>query len=125
MIKSSRIAVAGDTHDQIFPIFETAFAGKRVFTACGTGRIENGQPKLSPATDRIFAVLWDYAQHEGLGEVHFMEINDTASAAARVRHALELANDKEVVLFLCRDANVLDAGFEALGVDYRPPHIVH
>jgi len=125
VIKSFRIAVASDTHDQIFPIFETSFGGKRVFTACGTGHIEDGQPQLSPATDRIFAVLWDYAQHEQLGKFHFMEIGDAATAAERVRHALESANDKEVVLFLCRDMHVLDAGFEALGVYDGPERTLH
>lgn len=125
VIQSFRVEIAPDAHNQVFLIFDTTLAGKHVFTACGVGRIQDGQPLLSPVAESTFMALMDYANSEELGQVHFMEIASTEAAPARVRKALEVADEKDVVFFLCRDSQIYDAAFFAIGVEPRPNGSVH
>lgn len=97
-------------------ILDTVIDGKHVFTACGQGRITKGDVELTETGQATLYALGDYAQHAGLGKLHIVEIATVAAAPVRVRKALEVADQKELVFFVCRSPQVYDAAVEQLNV---------
>ena len=97
-------------------ILDTVIDGKHVFTACGQGRVAKGDVELTATGQATLHALGDYAKHAGLGRLHMVEIATTAAAPVRVRKALEAADQKEIVFFVCRGPLVYDAAVEQLHV---------
>ena len=124
MIQSYRVAIAPNVNHQTFLVFDSICQGKHVFTACGVGRIQKGGVQITPTAQATLAALTAYAESQGLGRLHFMEIATVAAAPVRVRKALEAAHDKEAVFFVCRGPDVYDAVFVALNVNLQPSETV-
>lgn len=120
MIQSFRVNLPPDGNGHVFLVFDTVQAGRHVFTACGLGRIDAGQPLLSPIAQTTLHALTAYAESQQFGSIHFAEIATVAAAPIRVRKALERANQKDVLFFLCRSPQVYDAAFAALNVSLDP-----
>lgn len=121
MIQSFRVDTPPNADGQVFLVMDTVADGKHVFTAMGVGRIERGEPMVSPVAQATLSALMGYADRHALGRVHFVEIATVAAAPMRVRKALERADQKDVLFFLCRSPDVYDAGWTALNVSLDPP----
>lgn len=105
-------------------LYDTVIFGKHVFTACGVGIIENGEPVLSSiATETLFA-LTEYVNDFG-GTIRFQEIRTVSRCKGRVKAAIEAARDKEVIFFVCHGSDVYDAAVAALHVKWLTSETEH
>lgn len=116
MIQSFRVDIPPNEHGHVFLIMDTVTDGKHLFTALGVGRIEHGEPMLTPVGSATLNALMAYAEHKPAGRVHFMEIATVAAVPVRLRKVLARADKEDVVFFVCRNSNVYDAAFAALNV---------
>jgi len=119
MIQSVAVQLAPDENGHVFLIFDTVCNHKHVFTACGVGRIQRNEAFLTVAGQATLHALCRYAEAEGLGAVHLVEVATRAAAPVRVRKALEAADEKDVVFLVCRQPDVYDAAIEQLGMDWH------
>ncbi|HLU91599.1 MAG TPA: hypothetical protein VKZ46_03350 [Pedomonas sp.] len=116
MIQSFMVHLPPDEAGRVFLIFDTVSDHKHAFTACGVGRVDRGEPRITETAQLTLNALAAYAEHAGLGRLHMVEIATTPAAPVRVRKALEAANDKEMVFFICRSPDVYDAAVLQLNV---------
>lgn len=119
MTQSFRVHLPPDEAGQVYLILDTVTDHKHVFTACGVGRIQRGDALITPTGQATLNALLAYAESERLGTVHMVEIATVAAAPVRVRKALESADDKDVVFFICRDSHVYDAAILQLEIDWH------
>ncbi len=118
MRQSFMVHLPPDESGQVYLILDTVSDHKHVFTACGVGRVEKGDARITQAAQATLNALLAYAENAGLGRIHLVEIATTVAAPVRVRKALEAANDKEVVFFVCRQPDVYDAAIQQLNVNW-------
>lgn len=106
-----------------FLIFDSVLDGKHVYTACGEGRIERDDARLTDTARNTLLALTDYAEntdHPGRA-VRFQEIATVKAVPVRVRKALETADHEDIVFFVCRNAHIYDAAILALRVQWVVP----
>ena len=120
MIQSFRVDIAPDADGHVFLVFDTVLESKHVFSACGLGRADRGETLLSHIAQATLSALTSYAEGEPNGRLHMVEIATVAAAPMRVRKALERADHKDIVFFVCRSPDIYDAAFFALNVDLSP-----
>jgi hypothetical protein len=114
MIQSIRADIAPNENGHIFLVMDTVFDHKHTFTALGVGTMQGGQPHVSQVAQDTLAALAAYSEKGG--RFHIVDIATEAAAPMRIRKALEAANDKDAVFFICRSDKVYDAAFMALNV---------
>lgn len=95
--------------------FDTVINGTHVFTACGVGRVENGDAALTAIAQATLDELLAYAK-DSLHRLVLRELSTVGSARGKVRKTLEMARDKDVVFFVCADADVYDTAIARLNV---------
>lgn len=103
--------------------YDTVLDGKHVFTACGMGKIEGTNVLLSPAARQGMVAATGHVQNlEGTAfRMRFQEIASIDLAGKRVGDALDAANDKELIFFVCRSPDIYDAAIAALNVQWTFP----
>lgn len=109
-------------------IYDSILNGKHVFTACGVGKIENNEPKLTEFGSGTLNALTEYVNNLGADElqtIRFQEIKTAERAKIRIKTTIEKASDKEVIFFVCNDSNVYDAAVAALRVKWKTPETTH
>lgn len=116
MIQSFRVDIPPNQDGHVFLLMDTVTDGKHLFTAMGVGRIQDGQPMLTPVGQATLMALMAHANGRTDGTVHFMEIATVQAVPVRVRKALERADKEDIVFFVCRNPHVYDAAFAALNV---------
>lgn len=99
-------------------LFDTAIENKHVFVACGVGRIKGRDAHLTETAQATLHSLIAYANDDSAA-ITLAEIATVAAASVRVRKALDAADEKSVVFFVCRSPEVYDAAVEALGVVWK------
>lgn len=124
MIQSFRVDIAPDDHGQVFLVMDTVSGGKHVFTAIGVGRIRKREVEITGTGQATLNALAAYSQDHEAGRFHMVEVATDTAAPVRVRKALEAADDKDSVFFVCRNPGVYDAVFVALNVDFTPEQTV-
>lgn len=114
MIESTLIAHVVDGRKYF--IYDTVIGGKHVYTACGVGRVVNGDVSLTPVGKATLSALLAYVQDlQGDGfTALFVEIARISKAAAKVGTALEASNSEGVVFFVCHDLDIYHAAIAAL-----------
>lgn len=118
MIQSHLIANTTDGVQYLF--YDTVLNGKHVFTACGVGRIEDANVLLTPiARETMFAAA-NHAQDSNKAPFssRFQEIGSIDSVSDRIRQALDAANDKELIFFVCNTPDIYDSAVAALHVQW-------
>lgn len=115
MIQSILVDIPPNEDGHTFLVFDTVFDHKHTFTACGIGRLVHGEPNTSPVGALTLDALARYANTKGA--LRFIEIATVAAAPMRVRKALESADSKDALFFLCRSSDVYDAAVIALNVN--------
>lgn len=97
-------------------IFDTIADSKHLYTACAVGTVENGDAALSDVGQKTVDALLAHAQNAGdLGQnLRFQEIATVAAAPIKVRKALQAADHKDAVIFVCRNHHVYDAAVAEL-----------
>ena len=120
MIQSFMVHLPPDEAGQVYLVMDTVFAGKHVFTACGQGRIRKGDAEITATAQATLNALAAYADREGLGRAHLVEIATPIAAAVRIRKALEAADHKELLFFVCRSPHVYDAAILQLNLVHAP-----
>lgn len=116
----SFLVLLDDGAGQAPTVCDTVHDGKHVITGVGIGRVDNGHDQMTPTAARALTAACDYAHSQGLHTVRLVEVATTNAAPMRVRKALESASEKDVVFFLCRRPDVLDAVFACLNVQRNP-----
>lgn len=116
----SFLVLLDDGTGQVPTVFDTVKDGQHVITALGIGRINNGHEALTTHAARALTAACDYAQSQGMGDIRLVEVATANAAPMRVRKALEAAGQKDVVFFVCRRPDVVDAVFVALNVQRNP-----
>lgn len=108
-------------------LYDTVVDGKHVYTACGIGRVENGDARLTPIATQTFNALAGHIEHShgALGTVRFQEIARLRGVTGRVAKGLEAAEHGELVFFVCRDHQIYDAAVVALNVQHVIPGAQH
>jgi hypothetical protein len=102
-------------------VFDTVQDGRHFFTGVGIGRVEHGDAHLSAAAARALTAVCDYADSQvAQVSMRLVEIKTAAAARVRVRKTLEAAAEKDVVFFVCRSPEVLDAVVVELNVNWNP-----
>jgi hypothetical protein len=103
-----------------FLIYETVLDGKRLYTACGVGRVEASNAHLTDTGRQNLGALLSYLEQTpgGVGTIRFQEIATVAVAPVRVRKTLAAAGNQEAVFFVCRSPDIYDAAVNALKVDF-------
>lgn len=112
----SFLVLLDDGAGQAPTVFDTVHDGKHVITGVGIGRVDNGHEQLTETATRALTAACDYAQSQGMGTIRLVEVATTNAAPMRVRKALEAAGEKDVVFFVCRRPEIVDAVFIALNV---------
>lgn len=115
--------VANNTNGVQYLFYDTVLAGKHVFTACGVGKIEDSNVLLTPvARETMIAVANHVQNSEGAAfSMRFQEIASIDLAGKRIKEAIEAANDKELIFFVCHSADMYDAAVSALHVQWIFP----
>ncbi|WP_125077004.1 hypothetical protein [Pseudoxanthomonas sp. SGT-18] len=116
MIQSFMVHMPPNDDGHVFLILDTVFDHRHLFTACGVGRVERGDARLTETGRATLYALADYANQESLGTLRLVEIATVAAAPLRVRKALQAADDKDLVFFVCRSPQVYDAAIALLNV---------
>lgn len=117
MIQSFLVSIPPDDAGQVYLVLDTVADHKHVFTACGVGRVQKGDALVTPTAQATLQALAGYAESAGLGgRMHLVEIATPVAAAVRVRKALESADDKDLVFFVCRSPDVYDAAMQQLQI---------
>lgn len=115
MIQSIRAEIAPNEHGHVFLVFDTFHDQKHVYTACGVGHMDRGQPMISEIANGTLAALANYSSKSGT--FMMVEIATEAAAPMRVRKALESAKAEDAVFFICRSSQVYDAAVISLNVN--------
>ncbi len=122
MIQSFLCLEASPDGGVVHLVFDTAFAGKHLLTACGQGRIAGDDAMLTATGEATLDALVRHLQNTKRGAVHLIEIATPAAAAVRVRKALEKAHEEDAVFFVCRSAHVYDAAIQTLNLQRPSRH---
>lgn len=112
-----------ETPDRVrYLVFDTVFQRKHLMTACGVGRIKDGEPRLTSTAAATFDALLAAAEQSGLctANLRLLEIARLRGAEGRVVKLLEEADHGDAVFFICRDDRIYDAAVAALKVKYEP-----
>lgn len=104
-------------------LYDTVLDGKHVFTACGIGNVVGDDALLTPNGRETLFALADYVEytHGQVCTIRFQEIAGRSVAVKRIRKALEAADNKEIVFFVCRDTDIYDAAVKILNVQWVSP----
>lgn len=119
MRKSFAVANVASGIQYLF--YDTITDGKRVITACGVGRLENGSPLMTDVASKTLDAAAAYAK-DSVGDDFTVVVQEIATAKAapvRVAKALKAANEKSVVFFLCRSDEIYDAAVAELCVEWK------
>jgi hypothetical protein len=125
MIQSNLIPNAVDGIQYL--IYDTVLNGKHVFTACGVGIIEDNDANLTPTGRATLFSLTEYVNNFNSGEftIRLQEIATTSKVKVKIRKAIEVANNEEVIFFVCRSHKIYDAAVAALQVRWVVPDTKH
>lgn len=121
MIQSFMIQHAVGNVGYVF--YDSVLDGKHVYTACGVGRAERNDARLTETARETLLALTDYAENASGRErsIRLQEIATVKAAPVRVRKALESADHEDIVFFVCRTADIYDAAVAELGVQWIVP----
>jgi len=121
MIQSYLIANAADGVQYLF--YDTVLDGKHVFTACGIGKVANNDVLLTQVARETLLAAVNHANDSNSGSFNtrFQEIGVLRGVEARIGQALDAANDKDLIFFVCKTPDIYDAAVANLYVQWLLP----
>ncbi|MDD5271386.1 MAG: hypothetical protein PHU14_01580 [Methylovulum sp.] len=98
-------------------LLDTLYRHRHVITSAGVGNIIKDDVQTTPTATQTLETLYGY-MHTINSEptIRFQEISTTLNVAKRVRKALEAANEKDAVFFVCKTPALYDATVAALNI---------
>jgi hypothetical protein len=87
--------------DRRLDLFDCVLDGKHLYVAAGLVRDVDGEMQLPDLARDTMLALVQHAERAGCGNIRFYDVDGALGAGARVRDALEGANEKDVVFFCC------------------------
>ena len=95
-------------------VFDCVLDGKHLYVAASAVLDVDGEMQLPDLARDTLLALVQHAEHAGCGNIRFYDVAGASGAGARVRDALEGANEKDVVFFCCFGAEAHDMAIAEL-----------